>query len=154
MLRTFAVTTALIGLCLAGCEKESEKGGPGVATNPGGGTDVNETNEENTFSVKVPNAMTLAQGAEEEITIALNRGDIFTESVTIDITPPDGVTVTPNTQVIATGSDELKVRVAVDATATVGAHKIVVRGTPESGVSVDVEIPLTIEAPDDDGDGN
>src|SRR5687768_14153916 len=102
-----------VGLCvlglsalpLAGCTRESPKGGPGAkgetvakTTTTDAGTTVTtekkvETdraeNRADTFSIKVPDGGTnVTQGKSENVTVSINRGDTFKQAVTLKFEAP------------------------------------------------------------------
>ncbi len=148
MFRSMAIAMAMLGLCFAGCEKESEMGGPG-ATDTNNSTDNGDNQrEDNTFTLSVDDGLSIVQGENQETAVHVNRGEVFMESVTLEFEAPAGVTLTPTSEVIPSDMDELTVLVQVDENADTGETNIKVTGTPETGKAVSIQIPLTIEVKD------
>lgn len=148
MFRSMAIAMAMLGLCFAGCEKESEMGGPG-ATDTNNSTDNGDNQrEDNTFTLSVDEGLNIVQGENLETAVHINRGDVFMQSVTLDFEAPAGVTVTPASDSLTSDKDELTVLIQVDENADTGETNIKVTGTPETGKAVSVQIPLTIEMKD------
>jgi uncharacterized membrane protein len=139
----------LAALTFAGCTKESAPGGPGASrTAPGQERSVADANkdDENTFELAVPSTDTnLAQGARQDVTISIDRGDHFTQTVKLAFKAPAGVTVTPTDAVIQPGAEEVKVTVEAAADATVGETNIEVTATPETGKPVSMQFPVEIK---------
>lgn len=150
MLRSMTVALAMLGLCFVGCEKESDMGGPGAST-PNNSTTQDADREDNTFTIKVPNGVTIIQGANKEAVVSIDRGEVFKQAVAVEFTAPAGVTVTPASETITADKDELTVLISVEDNATIGETNIQVTGTPETGKAVSVQLPVKIEAKQDNG---
>jgi uncharacterized membrane protein len=157
---------------LAGCNQESNPGGPGVSSAPRTTTtststtvksDTNGTTREdvattreankpvvndkaNTFTLHAPRmATTLDAGKKREMDISISRGSKFTQSVKLEFKPPAGVTVTPAMATIPSGQDKVTVTVEATKGAPAGKLQVQVMAIPESGQSVSLEIPVEVK---------
>jgi uncharacterized membrane protein len=141
--------TTLLALALAcplaiGCGQTSEKGGPGAK--PAAGDDNDAADDEKTFTITVPDDMSIEQGAKEPITITVNRGDEFTEKVALTIETPEGVTADPATIDAAADQEEVKLMLNADAAAAAGEHTVTVKAKPETGTEVSESFKVTVDA--------
>jgi uncharacterized membrane protein len=142
--------TLLVGLTivsafgLAGCTKESDKGGPG-ATQAAKSNEDAKNAEDMMFTAKPPTiTTTVEQGGRDEVTLSIDRGDKFKETVTLTFKPPAGVSVNPATASIPAGSEEAKVTIEAAADAAPGDTHIDVTFTPETGKAVPKTFPITV----------
>ena len=151
----------LSALTLAGCTRESEKGGPGAktettakTTSTDSGTVTTEKktetnraeNRAETFSIEVPAGGTnVTQGKREDVTVSIDRGGSFKQAVTLKFEAPAGVKVTPAEAKI--GGAETRVKVGIEAApdATPGRHSIHVIGIPETGKQTSVKMDIDVK---------
>jgi hypothetical protein len=164
--------TLLAALLLTGCTEESTPGGPGATTTPAetgadadtgidndtGGAFTNEPepgepqNPDMTFTLGMPTGATnVEQGQSEVVTISIDRGDQFTEEVTVQLTPPQGITVEPQQFTFASGQEESDVQVTAGPTATIGEHNIQVQGQSASGPPAKGTLTIEVTKADDAG---
>jgi len=146
-------------LVLAGCSRESPRGGPGAksgttttTTNDGQTqtrTDTETTNRAETFTVKVPTGATnVTQGKSTEMHISLDRGRDFRQAVKVKIDAPKGVKVNPSETTIAGSDSKLTVNVEATDEASVGRHTLTVTGTPETGKAASVNMDIDVKKRD------
>jgi len=85
------------------------------------------------FSITVPTAVTLKQGASTAIDITLNRGAYFKRDVQLYINT-DGISVMPS-YVVILASDKAEKRFQITAArdAAIGEYRVSVKGIPETG---------------------
>jgi uncharacterized membrane protein len=123
----------IAALALTGCKTKSEQGG-------GAGND--------TFRIVVP-AMTtdVKQGELQTVRVTLERGDGFKQPVKLELKAPDGIQIEPKDATVQPGDKgdvQLKITAAEDA--TIGEHKIMVKGTPDKGGPTETELRITVVA--------
>jgi uncharacterized membrane protein len=169
-LMPFAGALAMFA-ALAGCNQESTPGGPGVSSAPKTSTKTTEstktdnsgntrqeiattretqkpvvTDKAETFTLKAPRmSTTLDTGKKKEIDISISRGKEFTQSVKLEFKPPAGVTVTPAMATIPSGQDKVTVTVEATKDAAAGKTQVQVMAVPETGKSVELEIPVEVK---------
>lgn len=139
---------ASLMLVVAGCNRESQKGGPAAdrANNKGTSTATASTDRGDTFSIKVPAGSTnVTQGMQTEVSVSISRGKNFDQDVKLTFKAPEGVQVTPDHVVAKKGSDEARVTVKAMDTATPGTTNIKVTGTPQTGSPADVDMGIEIK---------
>ena len=161
----YASAAALFGMVVAfaGCSQESTPGGPGASrqartsttttTTPTSSKSVTTTankpvitDKNNTFTLKVPEmTTTVDQGKKEDVTISINRGSQFKETVRIQFRAPKGVTITPAEPVIQAGQDKVTVSIQATTDAAAGKSNIEVTAVPENGRSVSLEMPVQVK---------
>jgi uncharacterized membrane protein len=95
-----------------------------------------------TFDVQVK------QGETQSITLTLHRGEYFKRDVTLDIKASQGLTVDPTQAVVrANEQPEVALRITAAKDAAIGAYKIYVKGTPDTGEATSTEIKVKVVAP-------
>jgi hypothetical protein len=144
-MKTKTLSTLLSMVVLAffvGCQPESEPGGPGATNGDAGDTQVRP---EATFTLSLPD-VSVTQGESIDATISLNSGSEFNQKVTVGLTAPAGLTVTPAEVTLTKDQAEQKFVVKADAEATLGAMLIDVAGTPETGKAVTAKLKVTVVA--------
>lgn len=142
-LSTILALTLAAGVAVwsTGCQKTTEKGGPGAQKNNQG----ENTNEKNTFSLSVPRTETnIKPGGDEKVTININRGEQFQQAVTLKFDLPEGVKVSPKSPKVEAGKDKIEVTITADQNATAGKRSVKVTGEPQDGKSVDGEFVVHI----------
>lgn len=123
-------------LFVTGCQKESSKGGPGA----------NVEDSKNVFSIKVPKtAVDVKQGQEQKVTITLDRGKEFDQTVKLSFELPKGVEITPDDAEMKKGQTEREFSLKADKDADVGEHAVKVTGKPETGEATTVSFTVKIE---------
>lgn len=128
-----AIAAALFA---TGCNKESSQGGPGAKTE----------DSENVFTIKVPEtAVAVTQGQEEKMTISLDRGDTFDQTVKLSFELPDGVTITPEDAELMKGQNEREFSIKAAEDAAAGEHAVKVTGKPETGEATTVSFKVQVE---------
>ena len=152
----------LSALTLAGCTRESPKGGPGAkgetttkTTATDSGTTVTtekkvETNRgevrAETFSIEVPPGGTnVTQGKREEVSVSIDRGGSFKQPVKLKFEAPAGIKVQPSE--VTVGGADTRVKVGIEAApdATPGRHSINVIGIPETGKQTSVKMDVDVK---------
>lgn len=125
-------TLALTGL--VGCNKSSEGGAPGTA---------------NSFKVSGPTmATTLKQGDKQTVTITLERGADFKQTVKLDSNAPKGLKVDfDKSTVKASDAKEVSLSITAEKDAPLGDHVVKVMAKPETGNETTVDVKVTVVAP-------
>ncbi len=158
-MRTLQLGMCILGLSalsFAGCQRESPPGGPGVkettaqTTKTDSGAKITTKTQietpAQTFKIEVPTGSTnVAQGKREDVTVSIDRGDSFKESVKLKFDAPPGVKVTPAEATV--GGDFTRVKVGIEAApdAPPGRHSITVTGTPETGKATSVKMDIDVK---------
>jgi hypothetical protein len=167
-MRIFSATMLAGLIAIAGCYKESERGGPGApATDGRSATDRRTTDgrsptddraidkrttngrtardDENTFTIKVPPTATdVDQGGRKEVTVQVNRGSAFNQAVRLRFKAPQGLKVTPADTNVPSGQKEVKVTIEAETDAPTGKTSIEVTATPETGKEVSINMPVEV----------
>jgi len=116
-----AIVMMLALLTATGCQSTN-------VSDQGGIVPINEE-----FSITVPAATTVKQGANPIITLTVNRGAYFKQDVKLDINT-DGIVVTPSYVLLkASDKPDVQLQIAVARDAAIGDYRVSVKGTPESG---------------------
>jgi hypothetical protein len=166
------LATSLAGLLmLTGCNRESERGGPGATSNPAAKSgqpapnteavkearqDLREAKQEarqearenQTFTLEVPKTTDVSRGKRQEVTVTLNRGENFDQMVKLQFKAPPGLKVVPDQAAIQKGESGSKVLIEAAADAAAGEQAIEVIGTPETGAAVTVRMPVEVQERD------
>lgn len=103
--------------------------------------------EENTFNLSVPfESITLTQGKEETVLIGINRGENFSEKVSIKVSDlPPGVTMETVDPVIQEGDTEVTLNLKANSDAALGDFTVKLTGhTASSGADFPVELRITV----------
>jgi hypothetical protein len=133
---------------MTGCTEETTPGGPGAATTT---TDGEPANEEATFKLELPTgAKNIEAGKSDTVSIGIDRGDNFTQDVTVSFMPPPGVTVDPSETTIRSDASEVEVTIRVDPSAQIGEQTISVSGSAGSGPPATGDLKIEITKPDAD----
>ena len=127
------VGVLIAAAALTGCSKSSEKGG-------GAGSD--------TFKIVVP-TMTgnVKQGELQTVRVTLERGDGFKQKVKLELKAPAGIEVDPKDTTVQPGDKgDVQVKITAAKDASLGEHKIMVKGTPDKGEPTETEFKITVAA--------
>jgi uncharacterized membrane protein len=136
MLSTAAAVVA--GLLTTGC---------GNTSNTGGNT--NTTTKSDKFTVSGPTmAPTVKQGDRQTVSVTVNRGADFKDSVKLSADAPKGLKATFDKGTVE-GSDPKEAAMTVEAAkdAPLGEHMIKVTATPGTGAATTLEVKVKVEAP-------
>ncbi len=135
--RLTAIVAVLLGV-MFGCGG-GDDGGGGVAPEPG------------TIGIGVsPSLLTLVQGANGSVTVALTRGGGFTGSVSVSASGlPSGVTIAGAT--IAAGSTSATLNVSAAASAAVGNASVTITASGSGVTSSTAVLTLTIQVSAENG---
>lgn len=147
-MKNFLSIGSLIVLApLIGCN-EGTSGGPG-ATNPPSQTD-RLGQEDGTFSLDTPMMATkLAQGESTKVLVEIDRGDNFSEDVSLEIGQmPPGVTLEAQTPRIARGEKEATFVLKAAKDAALGDFTVSVTGHPTKGADAVTELAFSISKSD------
>jgi len=98
--------------------------------------------------VTPPIETTIKQGETQTVNISLNRGEYFKRDVKLDIKASKGISVEP-AQALVKGNEkpDVHLRITAASDAELGAYKIFVKGTPESGEATSTEIKIKVVSP-------
>ena len=117
---------------LAGCNKSATGGGAG----------------DQTFKLSVPaSTTTIKQGEAQIVKVSVERGAGFKQAVKLDTKAPVGLSVEPDGATVNPGDKgdlQLTIRAAKDA--ALGDQKIMLKGTPDQGEAVELELKVTVTA--------
>ena len=127
------VAGLIVLMSLVGCDKSGTGGGAG----------------DQTFKLMIPNTTTtVKQGEAQTVKVSLERGAGFKQGVKLDMKAPTGLTVEPDGATVKAGDKgelQLTIRAAKDA--ALGDQKIVVKGSPDHGETVELELKVAVIAP-------
>ena len=101
------------------------------------------------FKIGTPTFETkIKQGETESVTISLHRGEQFKRDVTLEIRASKGISVEP-THAVVKGNEkpDVNLRITAAKDANLGAYKIYVKGTPETGEATSTEITVKVVSP-------
>jgi uncharacterized membrane protein len=103
------------------------------------------------FKIAVPTFDTkLKQGEVQEVTISIERGELFKQDVTLEIklTKGEGLKLDP-TKVVVKAAEKSDVQITITASkdAAIGEHVITVIGTPTTGEPTSMEFNVKVMAP-------
>jgi len=102
-----------------------------------------------TFSIKVPSGATnITQGKNQEVTVSVNRGSAFKQSVKLSFKAPEGIKITPPDASVKSGENDIKVLVQVGDNVPVGKQTITVTGTPDTGDATSVNMDIDVKKKD------
>jgi uncharacterized membrane protein len=123
-----------IGLMIAvGCEKK-------VDTPTKGGTGAEP------FTVQTPKtAPELKPGEKQEVKLSLERTKDFKDDVTLKFEAPKGLTVEPDSKVMAAADKDTMVKVAAAADAAEGKQTITITATPKSGKAASAKLEVNVK---------
>lgn len=110
--------------------------------------------EQKSLKVQAGTKKVMAQaGKEEEITVSIDRGEGFDQTVTVEVKPPEGITVDPETVELQSGQEEAKVTLKASSDAAVGEEKVVeLTFTPETGDSITKQLTVMVVEQQQSGD--
>lgn len=141
------ILTAAVGvtaaLFAAGCGNTSPTGGH--STNPSTGKPNDKAAK---FEFKGP-AITpsLSQGEKKNITLTLDRGNDFRDTVKFSAEAPKGLKVEfPKASVAAGEPSDVTMSVEAAADAAVAEHNIKVTATPAAGAATSLDIKVKVDA--------
>ena len=144
-MKRFIATLSMMTLVAAvGCGDKSKPGGPGTT-----GTDKNQPvvgTADNTFTLDVPNSVSLKQGESKEEKITIKRGKNFDQDVALTFNNlPAGVTITPADASLKKSDKEILVRVVAAADAAIGDFTVRIVGKPGTGADATSDMKLTVK---------
>ena len=127
------VAGLIVMASLVGCDKSATGGGAG----------------DQTFKLMIPSTTTtVKQGEAQTVKVSLERGAGFKQGVKLDMKAPTGLTVEPDgTTVKASDKGEVQLTIRAAKDAALGDQKIMVKGTPEQGEVVEMELKVAVIAP-------
>ena len=128
-----AVSAALAVTSGIACNKSSEGGAPGTT---------------NTFTVSPPTLpVSVKQGDKQTVTLTLNRGTGFQQTVNVTAQEPKGIKVTfDKSTVKAADSKEVAMSVSADKDTPLGDAVIKVTAKPEAGAETTFDVKVTVSA--------
>jgi hypothetical protein len=140
---------------LSGCAKESKPGGPGAAPKTDRSyqttdqsvppTDTDKSvDPASMFTLKTRGEVDLKRGERKEVTVSIDRGAKFNQSVKLQFKAAPGLKITPAEVMMPPDEKEVKVNIEAEADAPGGEASIEVIGVPETGRSTSVRIPVEV----------
>ncbi len=116
--------------------------GAGCNKSPEGG--VNGTND--TFKVSAPIVPTMMkQGETKSITVSLDRGSAFQQTVKLVAETPKGLKAEVNQTTLKPADlKDVSVTITVDKDAALGDHTVKITATPEKGNATSVDIVVKV----------
>lgn len=144
-----ASLVAVIGCNGSGVDEQA--GGPGADVRSD--QDQEPQQEAKTFTPSLDQEnLELPAGQEKEMTLSIERGDQFDQTVTVEIKPPQGITAEPKTIELQSGQTEGKVTFKAASDAAVGEEQAVeLTFQPESGESVKKQLMVTVTEAEQSG---
>ena len=135
MRAAIAIVMTLALTAVWGCQSASPRGG-GMASEEG-------------FKIVVPSTDTqVKQGQVQTVTVSLQRSDLFKRDVKLEIKPSKGISVEPGNALIKAGANpDVQLRITAPKDAALGAYRVYVKGTPETGEPTSVEFEVKVVAP-------
>ena len=136
MSKNYFVLAVSAALALVGgiaCNKSSE----------GGMTGTN-----NSFKMSAPTLpVTLKQGDKQTVTLTLDRGSGFQQTVKLDAQPPKGLKVEfDKSTVKASDAKEVSMSITADKDTALGDHVIKVTAKPDTGAETTLDVNVKISA--------
>ena len=131
---TIVMTLALAAVC--GCQSSSSPRGGSVSKGEG-------------FKVAVPTFdADIKQGEVRAVTVSLQRGAYFKQDVKLQIQASKGISVDPtNVLVKASESPDIQLRIATTKDTALGAYRVSVNATPETGRPTATAFTVKVVAP-------
>lgn len=125
-------------------QQDEPTGGPGADVRSD--QDQEPQQEEQTFTPSLEEeSLEVPAGQEKEMTLSIDRGDQFDQTVTVQVTPPEGLTADPEQLELESGQTEGKITLKAGADAPVGEEmSIEIQFQPESGDSVTKQLTVTV----------
>ena len=114
-----------------------------IGCTPNGGSEKPKTGEP--MTLKAPAATDLKAGDKQEVKVAIERGKDFKEEVTVKLEAPKGITVEPDSKVLAAGDKELSVKVGAAADTAEGKQTITITATPKTGKAVTSKFDVNVK---------
>ena len=133
MKKALLLVAGLIAMVsLVGCNKSATGGGAG----------------DQTFKLVVPSTTaTVKQGDSVIVNASVQRGAGFKQGVKLDLKAPTGLAVEPASITVKAGDKgEVQLTIRADKDAALGDQKIMVKGTPDQGEAVELELKVTVTA--------
>ena len=134
---------AAIG-CNGGGMQDEQAGGPGADVRTD--QDQEPQKEAKTFTASLDQEnLQVPAGQETELTVSLERGEQFDQTVTLEVKPPEGITAEPETVEFQAGQQEAKITLKADSGAAVGQEKAVeLTFQPETGDQITKQLTVTV----------
>ena len=126
-------------------EKDRNRGGPGATKEAQ--KLPQEIRQERTFALKVPADLHVAPGQRRDVTISLDSGIQFAQTVHIYFAAPEGMKVLPAHAQINAGDKQVTVTIVADRDVPMGDKILRMIGEPEAGESVLLKVPLHVDGP-------
>jgi uncharacterized membrane protein len=124
---------ALMVACLIGCTNHSE---------PGGGPTKAEQ-----VTLSGPDSTTIKQGETQTVTLHVERGKNFQQTVKLNAAAPSGVAATlAENAVKPSDKGDVSLKIAVGENAAVGDQVIQVTGTPDTGTPTTLPLKIKVAA--------
>lgn len=133
-----SAVAALVGIAVIGCGN----------TSPTGGNPSTPKNSDDKFTVKTPVLTTeLKQGERKTVTITLDRGSAFQDSVQLSAEAPNGLKADfAKANIAASDPADVAMTVEANADAPIGEHIIKVTATPGKGKATAIDMKVKVEA--------
>jgi uncharacterized membrane protein len=135
-MKTAIAIVVTLGLAaVSGCRSSSPRGG-GVS-------------KDEEFKIVIPTFdMHVKQGEVRAVAVSLRRGAYFKQHVKLHIQAPPGISVDPTDVLIkASESPEVQFRVATTQDTALGAYRVTVNGTPNTGRPTSTAFTVKVVAP-------
>lgn len=125
------IFSGLMLIGLIGCNTRSE---------PGGGAD-----KASQVTLRGPGATTVKQGETQTVTLKVERGKEFKQTVKLKADAPTGIVATlGENSVKASEKGEVTLKIAASEKAPTGNHIIQVTGTPDAGSVTTLELKINV----------
>jgi uncharacterized membrane protein len=104
-----------------------------------------EPSKGGSLTVKAPAAADLKPGEKQDVKVAVERGKDMKDEVTVKIEAPKGITVEPESKVLAAADKDLSVKVGAAADATEGKQTVTITATPKGGKAVTSKFDVNVK---------
>jgi uncharacterized membrane protein len=97
------------------------------------------------LTVKAPAATDLKPGEKQDVKVAVERGKEMKDDVTVKIEAPKGITVEPDSKVLAAADKDLSVKIGAAADAVEGKQTVTITATPKGGKAVTSKFDVNVK---------
>jgi hypothetical protein len=144
--RTAAIAAMLSMVAWFGCDQGTSEpaGGPGADVR--NDQDQDPQQEAETFTASLDTeSLEVPAGSQKEITISLERGEQFDQTVVAELTAPEGLSIEPQQIEYQSGQQEATATVSAESGAPVGQEMAIeIRFKPETGQEITKQLTVMV----------
>jgi len=102
-----------------------------------------------TFKLAVPLLATaVKQGEVQTIKVSIDRDNGYQQAVKLEVKAPTGLKIDPESATIKPGDKgEVQLTITAAKDAPLGDQKVIIKGTPDKGQTMEKEYTITVKAP-------